>query len=491
MPANNKACALFRASNIVAMDYPFNAAVTSVLRFCDEAVIVEGVSYDSTHDALLAIQAEHGADRVKIIQRAWQFDRMWQEKVWNWGAEQTDADWLMYADADEVIMPEDADAIRRVLQMSDVALVNFDLLHFYGTPNWTECTFSGNQTRIGRRSHGFRMVNLCTDETPKSAACAVMFDVNGHTVNAHGWRGSETATVGAKLMHYGWARNAQAMAISQTKHYAWYADGNGLEDGHIPDVPPFDYRMREMQDAGRLVPYDGPHSPDLAGWFAAHYLEWVERDTELGKRDKLFLSDVPAFPPEFAEAMRDICHLVAFVETGTFQGRTTRAMTAHFDHVLTVEGSYARYQAVKNTLPDTVTAYYGDSGVVLPQMLADANAPCLVFLDAHWISNGRPADDDPLQEGAHCPLMAELAAIALDAPHVVVIDDLHFFMRPNNRAGDWPSLDEIINALPGRYVFDYAGMLVAVPNAYRAEVREWLLEHWQGVQRFTEMGIAV
>jgi hypothetical protein len=282
MPANNKSCALFRASNICAMDYPFDAALTSVLRFCDEAVIVEGPSYDDTHDALVALQHKHGPNRVKLIQREWKFDRQWQERVWNWGAEQTDADWLMYADADEAIMEYDARLIYAVMQKPNIGLINLQWFHLYGTPNWQECQqFGTHQTRIGRRSLGFGMVNLCTDETPRHAACAVMADIDQHRVNAHTWRGPETAVLNARLMHYGWVREGRAMAVSQAKHRAWYADGAGLEDGRIPDLPPFDFQMQAMLEKGRIRRYTGFHPPELREWFAAHETEWASRESAL------------------------------------------------------------------------------------------------------------------------------------------------------------------------------------------------------------------
>jgi hypothetical protein len=265
------------------MDYPYRAALASALSYCDEAVIVVGPSVDGTLDAMYAAQAEHGTDRVKVIEREWAFDRTWQERVWAWGAEQTSAEWLHYVDFDEAIHEDGAPIIRRMMETPGVHLIDFPYVHLYGTPRWRECrNFYKRNTRLGRRDTvNYRMVNWCTDKTPNHAVCAMVATIGGQDVNAHLWAGPERATPEIPMIHYGWVRDARALAVSQAKHFAWYANGAGLEDGHIPDVEPYPFNMTGMRVAGMIEPYAGPHPAVMSEWYTAHAAGWAALDAEM------------------------------------------------------------------------------------------------------------------------------------------------------------------------------------------------------------------
>lgn len=273
------ACALFRASNVLTMDYPYAEAIASALAFCDEAVIVVGPSFDATRDAMYATQAKHGADRVKVIEREWQFDLLWQERVWAWGAEQTAADWLACIDLDDIVHEADAPRVREAMEVPGAWAITFPMIHLYGTPRWRECQkFYSRHTRIGRRDMGFRMVNLRTPATPNHPACCLMMDIDGQAVDLNAWPGPERELIDVPLYHYGWVRDARALAISQAKHFAWYANGAGLEDGHIPDVEPYPFNMPAWLAEGRLSAFNGPYPAIMADWSARHEAAWAALD---------------------------------------------------------------------------------------------------------------------------------------------------------------------------------------------------------------------
>jgi hypothetical protein len=67
------------------------------------------------------------------------------------------------------------------------------------------------------------------------------------------------------------------MAISQTKHRAWYADGDGLEDGHIPDVERWDPDWERMFEIEKIAPYKDKHPAVMEGWFETHEVLWRHR----------------------------------------------------------------------------------------------------------------------------------------------------------------------------------------------------------------------
>jgi hypothetical protein len=187
-------------------------------------------------------------------------------------------------------------------------------------------------------------------------------------------------------------------------------------------------------------------------------------------------------------ALRELCGVRTFVETGTYHGETTRAVAPHFVRVHTIEGVAERWQAVRRDMPRNVQCILGNSGEVLGEVLAGISEPALIFLDAHWIHAGQPVGLDPYQQPLPlCPLLRELDQIDMTVPHVILIDDLTFFdYPPHNRGGldEWPSLDQVMRRLPSRFVFVRQGMLCAVPELHREAVRGWLVQHWQGEERY-------
>jgi hypothetical protein len=270
-----KSAALFRASNLVAMDYPLTAALASALQICDQAVVVIGPCFDETCDLVHDLQAEHGHSRVLIRGQLWKFDRTWQERVWDWGAEMVpDAEWLMYHDADEAICESSVPAIHTAMADPDIWLISFPYVHHYCTPDYEHLApFYPRNTRLGRRSRGYRMRNWCSDETPNHAVCQMVYGDDER--NAHACRDEHVALLETPIHHYGWCRNGHAMALSNVKHRAWYADGDGWEDGHLEEMErPYDFKLQEKLTAGQVVQYDGPHPAVMADWFAAHEEEW-------------------------------------------------------------------------------------------------------------------------------------------------------------------------------------------------------------------------
>ncbi len=273
--------AFYRAANLIIMDYPYEAAIASGLRVCDEACIVVGQSVDGTRDAIYALQDRYGRDRLKIREETFRFDRGWQERWWNWSREMTTADWHMYHDADEALHEEYAPKLRKIMRDPKIQVIIFPYIHLYGTAGYRVLKgFYDHNSRLGRASAGYRMRNWCSDEHPKWAACQMVIRRNGREVDAHNVHDDGAVWVDTPMLHYGWCRTPQALAISQTKHTAWYADGAGLQDGRVPQVEPYDYRMAERLIGGMIEPYKGPHPADMGPWLRNHAEGWAEIDPE-------------------------------------------------------------------------------------------------------------------------------------------------------------------------------------------------------------------
>jgi len=270
------AAAFFRAANIIALDYPYQAAIASALRICDEACIVVGQSADDTRAAIYAEQERYGADRVKIREETFVFDRGWQERWWDWCREMTTADWHMYHDLDECIHEAHAATVRQLMTEPGAEVIIFPYVHLYGDAFHyvLSPTFYTHNGRLGRASAGYRMRNWCSDEHPTHAACMMVVPRKGIEVDAHNVRDPGGLWTNVPIVHYGWCRTPVALARSQAKHRAWYADGGGMQDGRISDPKPYNYNMEAKSLAGFIGPYDGPHSDAIRPWLEAHAAEW-------------------------------------------------------------------------------------------------------------------------------------------------------------------------------------------------------------------------
>ncbi len=276
---NNKSAALFRAANLRIMDYPFNAAMASALSVCDEAVVVVGQSEDDTMGWVLEL-ADRYPGRIIIEKTRFTFDRGWQERWWNLASSLTDADWLFYHDADECIRDSDAKELR-ALMVGDVGLIRFEWFHFYATPRFRKVAKAPQyNARLGRRSRGWTMENWCNDEHPDWPACQMVYGAHGMEAHSE-YLGFDAVMAPGPLYHYGACRDEEALGISKAKHRAWYADGNGLEDGHVPDVEPADFRVNEWLDEGILEHYHGPHPGFMSDWMARHEQKWREREASI------------------------------------------------------------------------------------------------------------------------------------------------------------------------------------------------------------------
>lgn len=123
-------------------------------------------------------------------------------------------------------------------------------------------------------------------------------------------------------------------------------------------------------------------------------------------------------------------HRVAtIVETGTYHGDTTRALS-FIAPVVTMELNPELYKKTSDL--DNVTRLQGDSASLLPKLVPGIAEPILFYLDAHW--------ED------HSPLLEELQAIRkCTKPPVIIIHDFQNPYRPDYGFDSWDC---------GPYTFD-------------------------------------
>lgn len=115
-----------------------------------------------------------------------------------------------------------------------------------------------------------------------------------------------------------------------------------------------------------------------------------------------------------------------FVETGTFQGRTTALALQFFAEVHTIELSVVHHLKAWTKFWDHshVHCHYGDSAKVLPALCSQIlpPTPVMFYLDAHWFGAR-----DAVGKG-ELPLWAEIKAIAdRGCQDTIVVDDVASF----------------------------------------------------------------
>lgn len=129
-----------------------------------------------------------------------------------------------------------------------------------------------------------------------------------------------------------------------------------------------------------------------------------------------------------------------FIETGTYKAETTTALASHFSRVVSIELDQALASAAQRIFAHSkhVKIVQGDSGLVLPKILADVNERCLFWLDGH---NCGPATGMSKEFGP-TPVLKELETIFAHSvkDHVIIIDDQRYF------TGEWgyPTVDSLM-----------------------------------------------
>jgi hypothetical protein len=134
------------------------------------------------------------------------------------------------------------------------------------------------------------------------------------------------------------------------------------------------------------------------------------------------------------------------VETGTYQGASTRVLREFVGRVYTIESNFALYEKSRQALANDLGIHivFGSSPVVLPSILGSLDSCGLFWLDAHWFPEVAEAI------GSQCPLLEELTILAqwpFIGDSCVLIDDARMFNTPLEncyRPSDWPTFPEIV-----------------------------------------------
>lgn len=231
------------ARNIVKADYPLKEALLSVLPLCDDFVIAVGNSDDGTKDYLVSMNEP----KIRL------FDTVWDDNKRVGGAvlaDETnkalsqvpsDADWLVYIQADECLhekyIPAVQAAMEKYLHDEQVDALLFDYLHFYG-----------NYSMVGDSRRWYRNEIRIIKNHRKIISWK---DAQGfRTVDA---KKLKVAHCGACIYHYGWVKHPKFQQQKQAQfHRLWHDDQ--FMDEKVLQTDLFDYSKIDS-----LKRFDGSH----------------------------------------------------------------------------------------------------------------------------------------------------------------------------------------------------------------------------------------
>ena len=181
--------------------------------------------------------------------------------------------------------------------------------------------------------------------------------------------------------------------------------------------------------------------------------------------------------------MREVLHLYAFVETGTFEGESVQRALPFFEEIHSVELSEIYFKKAVQRFENekNVHLYHDDSVRFLKQVQqALKDKAVLYWLDAHWCSA-----DETAGGTSQCPVLEELDAISrLGAESVILIDDARLFLcppPPPHTVEDWPRFDALVRKLflisSVHELMVVNDVLICFPRSIREHVEKYAREH--------------
>ncbi|MES1216655.1 MAG: glycosyltransferase family 2 protein [Bacteroidota bacterium] len=182
--------------NAIKYDYPVAESIRSILPIVDEMIVCLGDSEDETAGLIGSI----GSDKIKIVHSVWDKNLREGGKVLAIETDKaidaaaSDADWLFYLQADEVVhekyLPVIQSAMEKYKDDKRVEGLLFHYLHFYGSYKYV-----GD----GRKWYSKEIRVIRNNKEIRSYRDAQGFRING--------RKMKVKQIGAYIYHYGWVRN--------------------------------------------------------------------------------------------------------------------------------------------------------------------------------------------------------------------------------------------------------------------------------------------
>ncbi len=175
----------------------------------------------------------------------------------------------------------------------------------------------------------------------------------------------------------------------------------------------------------------------------------------------------PGVPRNELKKIQENFSASIFVETGSYLGDTAKWASEFFPRVVTIEADKNLFDGVKKRFADNsrVETLFGNSEVVLSQLVPTIKDPAIFWLDAHWCGPGTFGDE------SECPLLTEIEILNKRIEStVILVDDARLFLAPPPRPhkpDQWPSVSQVVEKLNQRSdkeIYIWRDVIFAIPK---------------------------
>ena len=232
--------------NALKYDYPVVESIQSILPLVDEMVVCAGDSEDGTNELIDSLQS----DKIGIIHSVWDKTLRQGGRVLAvetdkaMDAVATDADWLFYIQADEVIHEDYLPVIKQAMEQykddKSVEGLLFHYHHFYGSYKYI-----GD----GRKWYSKEIRVIRNDKLIRSYKDAQGFRRDGKKLSVK--------LIDAWVFHYGWVKNPVFMQ-QKSRDFGKYWRNEQDHQKQVREIesrgPNFDYSVIDT-----LALYKGTH----------------------------------------------------------------------------------------------------------------------------------------------------------------------------------------------------------------------------------------
>ncbi len=239
--------------NGVKYDYPFIESIRSALPMCDEFVVVEGKSEDTTWDQLLKLQNEF--PKIKLIQADWAKEHYSVlADMTNLAIEACTCDYHYQIQADEALHERFYRPIRQAIETGSDFFF-FGCCHFFSNFDtiYKEGVFYDKYIRLAKRSIYPKMLST-------GDAMGLGCPNYDSSLLTH-----QDLSDSVKVYHYGYVRKPKALIEKQDMFVKWWGIQeldqyleNGRNRGQI--------NWLEKHSPDRLEAFCGEHPKPMKKW---------------------------------------------------------------------------------------------------------------------------------------------------------------------------------------------------------------------------------
>ena len=230
--------------------YPYIAAIQSILPIVDEMIVVVGDSTDGTRESIEALHEP----KVKIVDTVWDEANRTSGKIFamqsNEGIAHITGDWGIHIQADEVIHENDIAEVKKWIEVADkmenVDGLLFPFYHFWG---------DYSHIRDSRKVHNFEIRAFKNNGHVFSYRDSQGFRIYpSYQAYLDGDEGQKLRVINTQIpiYHYSYVRNPKFMKKKSNYFHRFWHNDNWLKN-HTDNLD-FDYN-----DVDKLILFEKKH----------------------------------------------------------------------------------------------------------------------------------------------------------------------------------------------------------------------------------------